>query len=58
MFSLGSTGPILHDLLVFRSFILEPDFHLCLREAQFGGQVGPLGQGEVLGLLEALVESL
>lgn len=28
VFSLGSTGPVLHDLLVFRSFILEPYFHL------------------------------
>lgn len=56
--SLRSTGPILHDLFVFGSFVLEPYFHLGLRQAQFGCQVGSLGQGEVLGLLEALVERL
>lgn len=32
--------------------------YLGLRQAQFGCQVSPLGQGEVLGLLEALVERL
>lgn len=26
--SLRSTGPVLHDLLVFGSFVLEPYFHL------------------------------
>lgn len=32
--------------------------YLRLRQAQFGGEVGPLGQSQVLGLLEALVEGL
>lgn len=32
--------------------------YLGLGQAQLGGQVGPLGQGQVLGLLEALVECL
>lgn len=32
--------------------------YLGLRQAQFGRQVGPLRQGQVLGLLEALVEGL
>ena len=32
--------------------------YLRLGEAQLGSQVGPLGQGEVLGLLEALVQRL
>lgn len=37
---------------------LKANVYLGLRQAQFGCQVGPLGQGEVLGLLEALVEGL
>lgn len=32
--------------------------HLSLGESQLGRQVGPLGQGQVLGLLEALVQGL
>lgn len=32
--------------------------YLGLRQAQFGCQVSPLGQGEVLGLLEALIKRL
>lgn len=32
--------------------------HLSLGESQFGRQVGALRQGQVLGLLEALVQSL
>lgn len=32
--------------------------YLGLRQAQLGRQVGPLRQGQVLGLLEALVEGL
>ena len=32
--------------------------YLRLGEAQLGGQVSPLGQGQVLGLLEALVQRL
>lgn len=28
MLSLGSAGPVLHDLLVFGSFVLEPYFDL------------------------------
>lgn len=32
--SLRSTGPVLHDLLVFRSFVLEPNFHLDVKERQ------------------------
>lgn len=32
--------------------------HLSLRQAQFSCQVGSLGQSEVLGLLETLVERL
>lgn len=38
--------------------VCYPPKYLGLRQAQFGRQVGPLGQGEVLGLLEALVERL
>lgn len=37
---------------------LHPPRYLGLSEAQLGRQVGPLGQSEVLGLLEALVERL
>ena len=32
--------------------------YLCLSEPQGGGELGPLGQGEVLGALEAAVELL
>lgn len=39
-------------------YVCSSRCYLGLRQAQFGGQVGPLGQGEVLGLLEALVERL
>lgn len=35
--------------------VCYPPRYLGLGQAQFGCQVGPLGQGEVLGLLEALV---
>lgn len=38
--------------------VCHPSQYLGLRQAQFGCQVGPLGQGEVLGLLEALVKCL
>lgn len=58
MFSFHSTRSVLHDLLVFGALILKPYFHLRLREAQFGCQVGSLGQSQVLRLLEALVEGL
>lgn len=32
--SLRSTGPVLHDLLVFGSFVLEPYFHLKDKERE------------------------
>lgn len=35
-----------------------PGAHLSLGESQLGRQVGALGQGQVLGLLEALVQGL
>jgi len=35
------------------SAVLEPDLHLGLRQGQHGGELGPLGDGQVL-LLEEL----
>jgi len=42
--------------LPFHSSILEPNFHLCLRQAETGGHLVPLRPGEVLALLELLLQ--
>lgn len=39
-------------------FECHPPQYLGLCQSQLGSKVGPLRQGKVLGLLEALVESL
>lgn len=48
---------LLGMLGIYFSFYQFPHY-LRLRQAQFGCQVGPLRQGKVLSLLEALVERL
>jgi len=47
-----------HHFLVFTAPILEPDFHLSLRESEGSGQFGPFGQRQVLRSLEAPIELL
>lgn len=37
MLSLGSTRPVLHDLLVFGALVLEPYLHLEVGEGENGG---------------------
>lgn len=56
--SFRSARAVLHNLLVLGTFVLKPYLDLCLSQAQFGRQVGALGQRQVLGLLEALVQHL
>lgn len=49
---------LLQELLVFGAFVLKPDLYLGLGEAELRRQLGPLGQRQVLRVLEALVQVL
>ena len=54
----ASATIVLAVLFVLGALVLEPDLDLGLREAERGGQLGSLGQRQVLGAREALVEHL
>jgi hypothetical protein len=46
--------PILFEL---RPPILEPNFHLRLRKRQLGGQLGPIGQIQIMSGVEFLIQA-
>lgn len=48
----------LGDPLGLGSPVLEPDLDLCLGELELGGELGPLGDGQVLLLPELLLQAV
>ena len=57
----GKTQPLQFGLLEPLGLgppVLEPDLDLCLGELELGGELGPLGDGQVLLLPELLLQAV